>query len=70
MPRVTLTLLPEEQGALIKLALSELRTPRDQARMIVRQELVKRGLLSSITAGSVAQPQEQNQEVHHETDQT
>ena len=69
MPRVTLTLLQEERDALIRLALSELRTPRDQARMIVRQELARRGLLSFTDTGTVTQFQDQ-QEVHCETDQT
>jgi hypothetical protein len=49
MARVVVTLGRIEQEALVKLALSEVRTPRDQARYILRQELERRGLLPKET---------------------
>lgn len=45
MSKVTITLCPVEREALIKLALTEVRTPRDQARYILRRELKRAGLL-------------------------
>jgi hypothetical protein len=45
MSRVVVTLHQDERDALVKLALSELRNPRDQARHILRQEFKRRGLL-------------------------
>ena len=47
MSRVVVTLRKDEREALVKLALAELRNPRDQARHILRQELQRRGLLPS-----------------------
>jgi hypothetical protein len=43
--RVTVTLNSAEREALVKLAVAEMRTPRDQARRILRLELEQRGLL-------------------------
>lgn len=45
MSRVVVTLCQDEHDALVRLALSELRNPRDQARHILRQELKRRGRL-------------------------
>ena len=45
MSRVVVTLREDEHDALIKLSLDELRTPRDQARHILRCELERLGLL-------------------------
>ena len=45
--RMVVTLEPKERSALIKLAEMELRPPRDQLRVILREELYRRGLLSS-----------------------
>lgn len=48
MSRVIVTLRQDEREALTKLALTELRTPRDQARFIIRQELERLGMLPEI----------------------
>ena len=43
--RITITFTRSERSALMKLAEQELRDPRDQARLILREELERRGLL-------------------------
>ncbi len=43
--RLTVTLSDDEAEALVRIATTELRDPRDQIRLIVRAELVQRGLL-------------------------
>lgn len=45
--RMVVTLEPKERSALIRLAEMELRPPRDQLRVILREELYRRGLLRS-----------------------
>ena len=45
--RIKLTLEQAEYTALLNLAMSELRSPSDQARHIVRQELMRRGYLTA-----------------------
>jgi len=45
MSSVVVTLNLAEREALVKLAIAEVRTPRDQARYILRQELKRYGLL-------------------------
>jgi hypothetical protein len=47
MIRFQIVLEPDEADALLGLAQSELRDPRDQVRHIVRDELVRRHLLSA-----------------------
>jgi hypothetical protein len=47
MSRVVVTLSPIERRALIDYALKEVRTPRDQARWIITQELIRRGYLEA-----------------------
>ncbi len=47
MARVTITLQEDERNALVELAVLELRDPREQAKFILRQELIRRGLLKS-----------------------
>jgi hypothetical protein len=44
--RIKLVLDQDEYSALLKVAISELRNPADQARHILRQDLLRRGLLS------------------------
>ena len=44
--RLKILLEQPEYSALIHLAEKELRTPADQARLIVRLDLIRRGLLS------------------------
>jgi len=46
-----------EYSALIRLAEQELRSPADQVRLLVRLELIQRGLLPN-KANLSAQPQE------------
>ena len=45
MPRIVVVLGPDEHDALVELSFEELRTPRDQARHILRTELERQGLL-------------------------
>lgn len=45
MTRITITLDEKEKSALHALSKSELREPRQQAALIIRQELERRGLL-------------------------
>jgi len=44
--RFTVNLWPEERAALRELALQERRDPRDQAAIIIREVLTRRGLLA------------------------
>ncbi len=48
MTRLTITLGVDEGEALVKLALSELRTPRDQARFMIRKAMERKGILNEI----------------------
>lgn len=45
--RITVVLPQEEYSALLKLGSMELRNPPDQIRAVLRQELARRGLLST-----------------------
>ena len=45
MVRLQVVLDPAEADALARWAASELRDPRDQIRLVLRQELERRGLL-------------------------
>lgn len=45
MTRLTLTLFDDEQKALRTLSQKERRHPREQAALIIRRELERRGLL-------------------------
>ena len=45
--RITIALEQSERAALMRLARAELRTPRDQARHLLRTELRRLGLLQS-----------------------
>jgi len=55
MRRITITLCPDEREALWRLAESELRHPRDQIHLLLREGLDRRGLLKS--ADDVSQGQ-------------
>ena len=57
MSRVTVTLCPAEREALVKLALTELRSPRDQVRYIIRRELEQLGLLPPADVSDATQAQ-------------
>ena len=61
--RITISMEQRERAALMKLARSELREPRDQARYIIRRELERLGLLSTVDA-----TQEQNRKERYDTD--
>lgn len=50
MPRITIYLPISERDALFQLAKCEYRNPRDQAAVIIRCELQRRGLLSTLDA--------------------
>lgn len=54
--RVVLALEQSEYSALLKLAVEELRNPPDQAHHILRQELSRRGLLTSDHSEDEVQP--------------
>lgn len=45
MTRITVNLSKQEIGALVILAERELRHPRSQAALIIRQELLRQGLI-------------------------
>ena len=60
--RLLITLDSAERSALTKLSQKELRDPRDQLRLILRQELERQGLLLS-NDGRLHQ---ENQEALHE----
>lgn len=45
--RLIMTLQQEEYSALLKLAMSELRSPEGQLHFLLREELFKKGLLGS-----------------------
>ena len=45
MPRLVVTINHNELDALVKLALAELRNPRDQARYLLQQQLRRLGFL-------------------------
>jgi hypothetical protein len=51
MVRIQIVLNPQEGRALTNLADRELRDPRDQVRLIVRQELERLGLLPPAEGG-------------------
>lgn len=61
MARMTIQLPIDERDALFQLARREYRNPREQAALIIRRELERRGLLP--TEGVAAE----NQEVRHAT---
>lgn len=52
--RLQVSLNRMEADALANLAASELRDPRDQIRLVVRQELQRRGLLPATRQEAVA----------------
>ena len=60
MTRLQVTLSMPEADALARLAAMELRDPRDQIRLVVRQELARRGLLGQ-DGGQLAAQQSQLQ---------
>ena len=45
MSRIVIILAEQERKALVELARHEMRYPRDQVRLILRQELERRGLI-------------------------
>ena len=51
--RISMNLWPCEQEALLTLALQERRDPREQAAVLSRKQLERRGLLPSEDAESV-----------------
>ena len=54
--RLNLTLDQAEYSALLKVALAELRSPVDQAHHMLRQELIRRGMLDSAGYGLQEEP--------------
>ena len=57
--QITIALEQRERSALMKLARAELRSPRDQARYIIRRELEQLGLLPPADAADQAQKHKQ-----------
>ena len=51
--RISITLEQDEYSALLKVAVDELRSISDQARFIIRSELLKLGLLEEIQSINV-----------------
>jgi hypothetical protein len=62
--RLKILLEQPEYSALIHLAEKELRTPADQVRLIVRLDLIRRGLLPEVENQST---QTQENFFHHES---
>jgi hypothetical protein len=52
MPRISVLLNRDEAQALIQLALSDLREPNVEARFLLRQELIRRGMLKDTVASA------------------
>lgn len=48
MIRLTVNLSPEERNALFEYADMEMRSPRDQLRIILRQALIEKGLVIEV----------------------
>ncbi|MBN1890350.1 MAG: hypothetical protein JW850_20315 [Thermoflexales bacterium] len=64
MTRLVISLDGAERSALVTLAEIERRNPRDQAAVIIRQDLVRRGLLDLPKSDQVrAQPEPAGLEV-------
>jgi len=63
--RLKILLEQPEYSALIHLAEKELRTPADQVRLIVRLELIRRGLLPEVETQST--PTQENLVRHEST---
>jgi len=61
MTRLTLTLFDDEQRALHILSRKERRHPREQAALLLRRELQRRGLLPADDTADACP----TQEVHH-----
>ncbi|HNU06041.1 MAG TPA: hypothetical protein PKL67_18045 [Anaerolineae bacterium] len=51
MARVTLSITEAERAALVELARAELRDPRAQGTLLLRQALERAGYLSATTTG-------------------
>jgi hypothetical protein len=65
MARLTLTLFDDEQNALRALSQKERRHPREQAALLIRRELERRGLLPADVSAADDRPAP---EVQHATD--
>ena len=59
MTRVVITLNETERAAIVRLAQTELRSPSDQARYLLREALAQRGALESYKALPIASQQAQ-----------
>lgn len=66
MVRLQVALEPSEADALARWAASELRDPRDQIRVVLRQELERRGLLH--TKDDARKDQEAPAQAHQQID--
>lgn len=51
MPRITIVLSTEEKDALIAFAMKQRRDPREQAALIIQQELEKQGFIKPTMPG-------------------
>lgn len=47
MPRISVLLSRDEEQALIELAFADLRVPNVEARFLLREELIRRGVLKT-----------------------
>jgi len=59
MPKIIVYLAEQERNALLELAQREMRVPRAQAALIIRQELRRRGMLPAQT--TVSEEEEDNE---------
>ena len=53
IPRLTISLTPEEREALERMVEADFRPPKEQIRWLVREEARRRGLLPVAKAGKV-----------------
>ncbi len=60
MNRIVISLGKKERNALLKLAQTELRSPRDQARYVLRKEMERLGLLETDTLEGGISDEENN----------
>lgn len=62
MPKIIIYLAEQERNALLQLAQREMRVPRAQAALIIRQELKRLGMLpgqSTVLEEEYSEPEEQ-----------
>ena len=54
MPKISITLTENERDALVQLAIQEYREPRLQAALLIRDQLIRVGLLNTTLIQNIA----------------